>query len=216
MRIFDFVIKGGPVMAPILLASIVGLAIVLERFWVFRNTRLNTFDFAQDILRYLKTNRISQALELCDENIPHPLAFVYKIGIERRDLPGSRLEKIMEQAGNNQVQKLEKYLGALVSIISIEPLLGFLGTITGLIKAFMSWEKAGANVSVNMRASGIYEAMITTAAGLIIVIPLYLCYNYFIGRIKYIANELTNHGIQLLELIEELKNKAKTYENIKP
>jgi biopolymer transport protein ExbB len=103
------------------------------------------------------------------------------------------------------VLKIEKYLGALASVISIEPLLGFLGTITGLIKAFMAWEHAGANITVNALASGIYQAMITTAAGLIVAIPLFLCYNYFVSRIKYISNELTNHSIQFLELIIELK-----------
>jgi biopolymer transport protein ExbB len=116
---------------------------------------------------------------------------------------------VLEQAGNNQVQKLEKFLGALVSIIGIEPLLGFLGTITGLIRAFMSWERAGANVTVSVLAGGIYEAMITTAAGLIIAIPLYLCYNYFISRIKFISNELSNHSIQLLEVIAETKEGSK-------
>ena len=202
---FSFIIKGGPVMIPIILGSIIGLAIVIERFWVFRHMKLDTFEFVQEIFKDLKTNRIKNALELCNKYIRHPLVAVFKIGIERSDLPLDRLEKILEQAGNNQIQKLEKFLGALVSIISIEPLLGFLGTITGLIRAFMSWEHAGANVTVSVLAAGIYEAMITTAAGLIIAIPFYLCYHYFINRIKITANELTNHCIQLLEIIAETK-----------
>lgn len=200
---FNFIIKGGPVMIPILLGSIIGLAIVIERFWVFRQIRLNTFDFAQEVYKAIKAKKFANALNLCDVYIHNPLAVVFKIGIERRNLPLPRLEKVLEQVGNNQVQKLEKFLGALVSIVSIEPLLGFLGTITGLIQAFMSWERAGANVTVNILAAGMYQAMITTAAGLIIAIPLYLCYNYFIGCIKYASNELTNHSIQLLELIAE-------------
>jgi biopolymer transport protein ExbB len=200
---FNFVVKGGPVMIPIILGSILGLAIVFERFWVFRHMKLNTFEFSLQVFKYLKVNKIKNALELCNKYIQHPLAVVFKIGIERRDLPLERLEKILEQAGNNQIQKLEKYLGALVSIISIEPLLGFLGTITGLIRAFMSWEQAGANVTVSVLAAGIYEAMITTAAGLIIAIPLYLCYHYFINRIKVTSNELTNHCIQFLEVMAD-------------
>lgn len=212
---FQFILKGGPVMIPIIAGSIIGVAIVLERLWALRRMRLSTFDFVQDLLRYIKTGKFSQALALCEDNKPHPLAAVLRIGIERRSLPASRLEKIMEQAGNNQVQKMERHLGILVSIVSIEPLLGFLGTITGLIKAFMSWEVAGANVSVTMLAGGIYEAMITTAAGLTVAIPLYLCYNYFVGRIKDTANELTNHGIQLLEVLEENRDKGRIYEDRK-
>ncbi|MDP2922243.1 MAG: MotA/TolQ/ExbB proton channel family protein [Candidatus Omnitrophota bacterium] len=199
----QFIIKGGPIMYPIIIGSIFGFAIALERFLVFRSIKLDTFKFVQDIFKDLKANNIKNALELCN-NTRHPVSAIFKIGIERRNLPLDRLEKTLEQAGNNQIQKLERRLGALVSIISIEPLLGFLGTITGLIRAFMSWERAGANVTVNALAGGIYEAMITTAAGLIIAIPLYLCYNYFISRIKVISNELTNHAIQLLELIAEI------------
>jgi len=200
---FGFIIKGGPLMLPIILGSIFGLAIVIERFWVFREMRLNTFDFVQAVFKCIKEGRMKEALGLCEKYTHHPLGVIFKIGIERRNLPIDRLEKVLEQAGNNQVQKLEKFLGALVSIISIEPLLGFLGTITGLIRAFMPWEKAGANVTVSVLAGGIYEAMITTAAGLIVAIPLYLCYNYFISRIKFVSNELSNHCIQFLEVIAQ-------------
>ncbi|MDD5526683.1 MAG: MotA/TolQ/ExbB proton channel family protein, partial [Candidatus Omnitrophica bacterium] len=121
-----------------------------------------------------------------------------------------RLEKILEQAGNNQVAKLERFLGLLASVVSIEPLLGFLGTITGLIKAFMSWEKAGANVTVNALAGGMYQAMITTAAGLMVAIPAALFYNYFVGRVRQVSNDLTNHAIQLVDLLSEAPASVKT------
>jgi len=192
-------------MWPIAAGSIIGFTIVIVKFWAFRQMRLNVFEFVQEIFKELKAGKTDKALELCNKYKHNPLAAVFKIGIERRELPLGRLEKILEQAGNNQIQKLERFIGALVSIIGIEPLLGFLGTITGLIRAFMSWEKAGADITVNALASGIYEAMITTAAGLMVAIPLYLCHNYFISRIKFIANDLTNHCIQLLEVIAEMK-----------
>jgi len=207
---WTFVVKGGPVMIPIIIASIFGLAIVLERLWVFRKiSTINSYEFVQQIFRDIKSKRINAALELCDKNIRHPIAAVFRVGLERKLLPMERLEKILEQDGNNQMEKLEKFLGALASIISIEPLLGFLGTIVGLIKAFMSWENAGANITVNALAGGIYQAMITTAAGLIIAIPLYLFYNYFINRIKHISNSLNNHVIQLVELLSETKESEK-------
>lgn len=202
---FEFFLKGGPVMWPIIVGSIIGFTIIIAKFWVFRQMELNTFEFIQEVFKELKAKRVNNALELCGKYNHHPLAAVFKVGIERRNLPLDRLEKILEQAGNNQVQKMEKYLGTLVSIIGIEPLLGFLGTITGLIRAFMSWEKLGANITVNALASGIYEAMITTAAGLMVAIPLYLCYNYFVSRIKFTSNDLTNHCLQLLEAIAEMK-----------
>jgi biopolymer transport protein ExbB len=202
---WNFIVKGGPVMIPIIACSIFGLAIIIEKFNFLRRIKIDSGEFAQQIFKDLKANKPQKALLLCEQNIDLPLAAVFKLGIERRSLPAQRLEKIMEQAGNNQVQKLEKRLGALASVIGIEPLLGFLGTITGLIKAFMTWEQAGANITVNVLAMGIYQAMITTAAGLIVSIPFYLCYNYFISRIKYISLDLNNHGVQLLEVISELK-----------
>ena len=203
---FNLLIKGGPVMIPIILGSIFGLAIVLERLWIFRSLKsINDHEFVQKIFRAIKSNKLSEALALCEKNIYFPIAAVLKIGIERRSLAPERLEKVLEQVGNNQIYKLEKYLGFLATIIAIEPLLGFLGTITGLIRAFMSWEHAGANITVNSLAGGIYEAMITTAAGLIVAIPLYLLYNYFINRIKYIANDLNNYAIQLIEILSEEK-----------
>jgi biopolymer transport protein ExbB len=200
----ELLIKGGPVMIPILLGSVAGVAIILERFWIFRACGMSAMRaLAQRIFKLAKDGKTAEALEVCAQHPRSPLAALLRVGLERKSLPLNRLEKILEQVGNNQVQKLEKRLGTLASIISIEPLLGFLGTITGLIRAFMSWEQAGANVTVNSLALGIYEAMITTAAGLIVAVPLFLCYNYFISRIKGIANDLTNHAIQLTELLAE-------------
>lgn len=201
---WELIIKGGPVMIPIIAGSIIGLAIVLERLIVFRGVGVvNIYEFVQEIFRNIKSGRINAAIQLCDAT-KHPLSVVFKVGIERRLLPAARLEKILEQVGNNQIERLEKFLGVLASIIAIEPLLGFLGTITGLIKAFMSWERAGASVTVNALAGGIYEAMITTAAGLSIAIPLYLFYNYFINRTRHISNSLNNHSLQLIELLSEI------------
>jgi len=204
----DIIVKGGPVMIPIIAGSILGWAIVFERAWVFRQMRLNIFEFVHEIFEDIRKGNVRAAAELCTRYGHHPLAAVFRIGIARSSVPLNRLEKILEQAGNNQINRMEKYLGALVAIISIEPLLGFLGTITGLIRAFMSWERAGPDVTVSVLAAGIYEAMITTAAGLIVAIPLYLCYTYFISRIKHVSSELTNHCIQLLEVLAEVKERA--------
>ncbi|MFA5094465.1 MAG: MotA/TolQ/ExbB proton channel family protein, partial [Candidatus Omnitrophota bacterium] len=167
---FDLILKGGPLMAPIILGSVVGFAIVVEKFMELKSLKTDSYSFIQEVFHCLKANRVQMALDLCEENSKYPIAAVFKVGIERRYMAPQRLEKIMEQVGNNQIQKVERYLGAMASIISIEPLLGFLGTITGLIQAFMSWERAGANITVSALAAGIYQAMITTAAGLAIAI----------------------------------------------
>jgi biopolymer transport protein ExbB len=137
----------------------------------------------------------------------YPIAATLKVGIEKRTFASHEIEKALERAGNTQMKELEKYIGGLISIIGIEPLLGFLGTITGLIKAFMSWEMAGSDITVSQLAAGIYEAMITTAAGLIVAVPFYLACNFIISKIKYISYELSDSSMRLVEAITEAKLK---------
>jgi biopolymer transport protein ExbB len=197
-----FIVKGGVIMIPIILASVVGAGIIVERFIVIRRVyRLNMSQFSVQILDLVDKGKYKEALDVCRRSAEYPLAAMYAAAIENRLLSRLELEKLLERMGNHYVKVLEKRLGGLVSIVGIEPLMGFLGTITGLIRAFMAWEKAGNEVTVSALASGIYEAMITTAAGLIVAIPYYLFYNYFISRIKYFSHELDDYSSRLLELL---------------
>jgi len=197
-----YVFKGGPIMAPIILASIFGLAICLERFFVLRRFgRLDMERFSEAVCQKVLQNKANEAVTLCKKYGDHPLVTMFVTALENQDLPREELEKMLERLGNHAVHRLEKRLGGLATITGIEPLLGFLGTITGLIRAFMAWEKAGSDITVSALAAGIYEAMITTAAGLMIAIPFYLCYNYYISRIKYYSHELNDYSSQLLEAL---------------
>jgi len=200
-----YIIKGGPVMIPIILGSILGLAIIIDKMWMFWAMRMDTQGFTGDLLALVRCGKFHAALELCEQHQHNPVAVTLKAGIEKRSLPMPELEKVLERAGNGQVKHLERYTGGLISIIGIEPLLGFLGTITGLIKAFMAWERAGSSVTVSSLAAGMYEAMITTAAGLIVAVPYYLICNFIISRIKYISYDLTDSSTQLVEALAEAK-----------
>ena len=199
--------KGGPVMIPIILGSILGLAIIIEKFRMLIGIRIESERFLDEVFGKLRQKKFGEALELCAGNSETPLALTLKAGIEKHDLPVHEIEKVLERVGNSQVKMMEKYIGGLISIIGIEPLLGFLGTITGLIRAFMAWEKAGSNITVSALASGIYEAMITTAAGLIIAVPYYLICNFIISRIKYISYEMSDSSMRLVEVLSEVKEK---------
>ncbi|MCM8763358.1 MAG: MotA/TolQ/ExbB proton channel family protein [Candidatus Omnitrophica bacterium] len=206
---FDFIFKGGPVMIPLILGSILGLAIIIEKLIVLNRIKMDAEGFVQDIIRFIRRGDFNAALNLCYQNSQYPLPRIFKVGIEKRNLPRYDIEKLLERLGNKEIQELEKRLGGLISIIGISPLLGFLGTITGLIRAFMAWEKAGSNITVNALASGIYQAMITTAAGLSIAVPYYLIYNYLVSRIKYISYELTDYSLQLIEVLNEPKKESR-------
>ena len=199
------IIKGGPVMIPILIGSVIGLAIIINRLWLLYRWSGNSQEFTREVIENVRAGRFDEAREVCLKNPRYPLAATLMVGINKKDLPDHEVEKSMERAGNAQVKELEPYIGGLISIIGIEPLLGFLGTITGLIRAFMAWEKAGSDITVSALASGIYEAMITTAAGLIIAVPYYLVCNFIISRIKYISYELSDGSMQLAEELSAFK-----------
>lgn len=203
---FWYFIKGGPVMYPILLVSILGMGIIIEKLWQLQRIRLDVQKFSKDIFRMVKEQRFEKALDLCKKT-RHPLGVVFKTGIEKRGLSPDEMDRALERSGISEMKKLEKHVGGLISVIGIAPLLGFLGTITGLIKAFMAWEQAGSNITVSALASGIYEAMITTAAGLIIAVPYYLVCNFVISRHKYISYETSDYAMELVDLLSESKSK---------
>lgn len=196
----ELIFKGGPIMIPIILGSIIALAIILERFWTLWKIRLNIPEFAQEIFIYLERGHFQKALERCAK-IRHPIADVFKLGILNRGLRREEIEAMMEREGDEQIQYLEKYLGFLLVIIGVEPMMGFLGTIVGLINAFMAWEQMGSNITVNALAAGIYQAMITTAAGLSVAIPAYILYHIIVGKIKSHAREMTYYGNELIDML---------------
>jgi len=187
-------------MVPIIALSIIGLALILERIWTLWKIRLDIPQFAQEIFLYIERGHYQKALERC-EKVKHPMADVFKLGILNRTLKRHEIEGMMEREGDEQVQHMERYLGALIIIIGVEPMLGFLGTIVGLIQAFMTWEQLGVNITVSALAAGIYQAMITTAGGLIVAIPYFVIYHLIVGKIKSHAQEMTYYGNELIDIL---------------
>jgi len=200
----SLIVKGGPIMIPIILGSIIALAIILERLWVLWRIRLDIPRFAQEIFLYLERGQIQKALERCAK-VRHPIADIFKLGITHRALKREEVEAMMEREGDEQIQYLERYLSALIIIVGVEPMMGFLGTIIGLINAFMTWEQMGANITVNALAGGIYQAMITTAAGLSVAIPGFILYHLIMGKIRHHAQEMTYYGNELLDLLSQTR-----------
>jgi biopolymer transport protein ExbB len=200
----SLIIKGGVIMIPIIFLSIVGFAIILDRLWTLWRVRLNIPPFAQEIFRSSERGQFQRALDRC-EKVKHPIAAVFKMAILNRTLKREEIESMMEREGDEQVQYLERYLGGLIVIIGVEPMLGFLGTIIGLIQAFMAWEQLGSNITVSALASGIYQAMITTAGGLIVAIPFYVVYHLIVNKIKSHAQEMTYYGNELIDILTRVK-----------
>lgn len=200
----SLILKGGPIMVPIILGSVIALAIILERLWALWRIRINLPRFSREVFEYIDKGQVQKALERC-ARVRHPIADVFKLGILNRHLHRQEIEAMMEREGDEQIQYLERYMGALIIIIGVEPMMGFLGTIIGLINAFMTWEQMGTNITVNALAAGIYQAMITTAAGLSVAIPGFIFYHLIMGKIKHHAQEMTYYGNELLDLLSEIR-----------
>ena len=200
----SLIYKGGIIMIPIILGSIVALAIVINRVYYFLSIRTDVDSFIERIYYLLRKNDVTQALAECSK-IKHPIGKVFHTGLENINKDRTSIEKVMERSGILAVAEAERYMLLLVVTIGVMPMVGFLGTIIGLITSFMAWEQAAGSVTVDFLAGGIYQAMITTAAGLIVAIPYYVIYHIMLGRINNITRELNLYGEELIELIQDTR-----------
>jgi biopolymer transport protein ExbB len=209
MSLWDFVIKGGSVMVPIIIGSIVGLSLILERLYVLRKAKTDTGMLMLEIEQLIRRSEIQMAISAC-ENKPGPVAAILKTGLRIYHDKGDEkdIDLGMQQEGVFQISKLERGLTGLGVVVTIEPMLGFLGTIVGLIKAFMNWETMGSNISINILAGGMYQAMITTAAGLIVAMPCYICYTWFTKKIQDFAKDMDMAHSKLIHLLNLSKKKV--------
>jgi biopolymer transport protein ExbB len=198
----NIIVKGGWVMLPIILGSIIALGLTIERGMLLWKIRLNTRGFADGIFSLIRSGSIEAAVERCAGTI-HPVGSVFAAGIGNRDADVPEIEAAMEHVGNDEVARLEKNMPILLAIVGVEPMLGFLGTIIGLIQAFMAWEKAASSVTVEQLAAGIYSAMLTTAGGLLVAIPFYIIYALYTARINAVARELNHYGEELAHILKE-------------
>ncbi|MBN2160623.1 MAG: MotA/TolQ/ExbB proton channel family protein [Spirochaetes bacterium] len=204
----NIIVKGGWVMAPIILGSIIALALSIERGALLWKIRLDVKAFAERIFSLMKRGSRDAALDACS-GTQHPIGRVFETGIEHWGEEPVEVEIMMEHAGNDEVARLEKRMGILLIIVGVEPMLGFFGTILGLIRAFMAWEQAADSVTVEQLASGIYQAMITTASGLLVAITFYIVYNLYMNRINNVAREMNHYGEELVGLMKVTHSRKK-------
>jgi biopolymer transport protein ExbB len=193
----DLITKGGDVMWALLAVSLFGIALVVERFLALRRSKILPGAFLKKVkTRWLKGD-IKGAFEICEEN-DIPISRVLKAGLAKHSLGLSEVERAIEGTGGHEVQSLSKHLRALGALSSIAPLLGILGTVIGMIKAFNVIAVSGSR-RPDLIASGISQALITTAAGLCIGIPLFLLYHYLRGRVDQLTWEMEELALDIVE-----------------
>jgi len=202
---WQVILKGGPIMGLIIMCSVMAFAVFLERMWYLRGAKIDTRKFMQEISNKVKSNKVMEALDMC--NITKgPIARILKAGIMKYDRPRSDIKEAIEDAGVHEVPLLEKNLGVLATIAHISPLLGLLGTVVGMLKAFqVIEEKAMSMVPVNPGdlAGGIWEALITTVAGLSVAIPTYVVYNYLVSRVDNFVLDMEKSATELVNVLSD-------------
>ncbi|MFH1006695.1 MAG: MotA/TolQ/ExbB proton channel family protein [Candidatus Latescibacterota bacterium] len=208
LNLLTIVGKGGWLILPIVLCSLIAVVVIIERFWTLHRAKTNTASLIIRLRGALSTGDADRALRICRET-QGPIATVLSAGMERHDQERARIREAMENAGNAEVFHLERYTGILATVAGVAPLIGFLGTVTGMIRAFMKIEALGGNVNADVLAGGIWEAMVTTAAGLAVGIPAMIFYNYFIGRVQRFVFEIETRSEELLDLLtKEARDEA--------
>lgn len=199
--VWDFAVKGGFMMVPIAVCSFMALAVFVERSISLRRRRIIPADFLAGLKAVLKGDKRNarQALEYCKKD-GSPVANVFAAGIKRMHEPIDVLEQHIQDAGEREVSKMRKYLRLLSVIASIAPLMGLLGTIFGMIEAFQTVAVSGEALGkTEALAGGIYAALITTAAGLLVAIPVLIAYHWISGKIEAVVDEVDHMTVDFVE-----------------
>ncbi len=199
--IWDFVLKGGPMMIPILLCSLVAMTVLTERLITLSRRKVIPPDFLAGLTDTIKPDVASrnEALAYCKKSGSH-VANIFAVAIKRFGEPVELLEKHIQEAGEREVLKLRKYLRLLMVIGAIAPLMGLLGTIFGMIEAFQTVATSGEALGkTELLAEGIYEAMITTAAGLLLAIPVLIAYHGIAAKIEGLVGEMDRLTVDFIE-----------------
>lgn len=189
ISLWDMILKGGWLMIPIFLLSVIGIYIVCERFFVIRRAGRKNRSFAGAMIQDVAAGQKATALQACEAE-DTPVSRMLKKGILLSHIPASDLRASMENAATLEVAELEKGLSTLATVSGLAPMIGFLGTVVGMVQAFYDMSLAGNNINITLLSRGIYTAMITTVAGLIVGIVAYFAYNALAGRINKIANAM--------------------------
>ena len=197
----DILISGGPVMIPLGVLSMVAVAIIMERLWVLRRSNFLQISTVQTLSGLLASDKFQGSIDFCRRH-PGPFTDLVIALVENRHAPYEELKEILEDTGRLQLMGLQRGLPALGTIVAGAPLLGLLGTVIGMIKIFAVVATAGSSITEQL-SSGISQALITTATGLVIAIPALFVHSYLESRALSILSEIEAQILDFLHLVRE-------------
>ncbi len=202
MNILELTMKGGWIMIPIFLLFFVAIAVSIERYLVIRKAGKEDTTFMNRIKDYIHEGKIDSAINLC-RNTNTPYARMIEKGISRLGRPMNDILVAIENVGQIEIAKLEKGFTWVATTAGGAPMLGFLGTVTGMVRAFFDMANAGANVDIALLSSGIYEALVTTVAGLIVGIIALFAYNFLVAEVNGVVNKMESRSMEFMDLLNE-------------
>jgi biopolymer transport protein ExbB len=203
----EYFVDGGPFMWPILTLLIVGIGFTLERFYSLMMSSINSKKFFEEITNTLDSDGVSGAIEICNRT-RGPVAEVFHAGLSRYDLGLDEVEKAIQNSGAVEMAFLEKNMIWLNAVVTIAPMLGFTGTVAGMVNAFDAIEAAN-NITPSVVAGGISQALLTTAFGLIVAMIIQVFQNVFVSRIDRLVLEMEEHSVQLIYRLHDVNPSKK-------
>ena len=201
-EVFEFLARGGIIMIPIALGSVIALTIFLERIWALQGSRIIPKDLLDRVLESARGGRIKEAREECLKSNT-PLGHLLLAGLDAAKLKRNEVKGVLEEVGRREVTRMERYIEAMGTTASVEPLLGLLGTVVGMIQVFQKvvvTSREGA-VDPGQLANGIWQALITTAAGLSVAIVAFVGYRYLLSRSNRFSIEMEEGALKLVDLL---------------
>ena len=202
INVIDLAFKGGWIMVVLLLLSLMACYIFIQRLMVIRRAGKEDETFMNRIKDYIHEGKVDSALNLC-RSTNTPSARMIEKGITRLGRPMNDVLVAIENVGNLEIAKLEKGFPLIATTAAGAPMLGFLGTVTGMVRAFFDMANAGTNVDVTLLSGGIYEALVTTVGGLVVGIITLFAYNYLVARINSVMNLLESKSMEFMDLLNE-------------
>ncbi|HEX8297097.1 MAG TPA: MotA/TolQ/ExbB proton channel family protein [Chthoniobacteraceae bacterium] len=205
----DYMTKGGPLMWLILFCSVLAGAVFLERATYFHRVTVRVGEFMRGLANLIQHRRYAEAQMEC-ASLPCPVTRVIHAAILHHEAPRAELKEIVQEAGQLEVPRLERRLGILATIGFVAPLIGLLGTVVGLIEAFVNISSQSGFASSTDISSGIYQSLLTTAAGLVVSIPCAVAYSYLSSRVNSLLHDMERAGIEIVNLITEHRLEPKS------
>ena len=200
VNFFEMFRLGGALMWVLLALSIVAVYIIGKKWWTIAKASKVDKDFMNDIRDYINDGKLKSAVTLC-RKVDNPVARMIETGIGRLGRPMNEIQAAIENTGNIEVARLEKGLPVLASIAGGAPMIGFLGTVLGMVRAFFNMSTAGSNIDISLLSGGIYTAMITTVGGLIVGIIAYFGYNFLTAKVSNLVYTMESSTTEFIDIL---------------